>query len=103
MVPSLTLLKFVEYQLLVFLTEGFPHHYEQVGSRQGGQLGSLKCIYVGGVLCLVCDIVLLFYQYLVSDDPLPSLSPLTYLMAVTSHDNKNVKNVEPDVVQQSDQ
>ena len=42
LVPSLTLLKFIEYQLLVFLTEGFPHHNEQVGSRQGGQLGSLK-------------------------------------------------------------
>jgi len=37
-----SLLKFVENQLLVFLTEGFPHHNEQVGSRQGGQLGSLK-------------------------------------------------------------
>ena len=73
-VPSLTLLKFVEYQLLVFLTEGFPHHYEQVGSRQGGQLGSLKGIHVGGLLS-VCDIVLLFYQYLVSDDPLPSPPP----------------------------
>ena len=42
LVASLTLLKFVEYQLLVFLTEWFPHHNEQVGSRQGGQLGSLK-------------------------------------------------------------
>ena len=41
-VMNLTLLKFVENQLLVFLTEGFPHHNEQVGSRQGGQLGSLK-------------------------------------------------------------
>ena len=93
-VMNLTLLKFVENQLLVFLTEGFPHHNEQVGSRQGGQLGSLKCIYVGGLLS-VCDIVLLFYQYLVSDDPLP---PVTYLMAVTSHDNKNVKYVETDVM-----
>ena len=78
-VPSLTLLKFVEYQLLVFLTEGFPHHYEQIGSRQGGQLGSLKWSIqywrvIGGVLS-VCDIVLLFYQYLVSDDPPPSPPP----------------------------
>ena len=48
----------------------------------------------------VSHIVLLFYQYLVSDDPLP---PVTYLMAVTSHDNKNVKNVETDVMQQSNQ
>ena len=43
----------------------------------------------------VSHIVLLFYQYLVSDDPLP---PVTYLMAVTSHDNKNVKYVETDVM-----
>ena len=92
MVTSLTLLHLVEYQLLVLLTEWLPHHYEQIGSRQGGQLGSLE----GGEVCQ-SDIALLFYQYQMK--LLCCLPPpcLTYLIAVLSHDHKNVENVETDV------
>ena len=76
----------------MLLTEGLPHHYEQIGSRQGGQLGSLE----GGEVCQ-SDIALLFYQYQMK--LLCCLPPpcLTYLIAVLSHDHKNVENVETDV------
>ena len=51
---------FLKDELLVLLTEGLPHHDEEVGPREGGELGGRRGVgHAAGGPPLVCNIYFL--------------------------------------------